>query len=399
VRVLARNNASDPSEWSAYSAAEVPAGVPATPTAPTVSGAGSVGTQSQLKVSWTAPNSNGDAVSSYTLTTLRGGAVVTSQQVASGTSQNVTVDNSESDYEFTVSATNKAGTSGTSAKSAAIRAAGKPGTVNSGTVQPNGTSGQVDVTFTPLTAAQRNGSQADEIRYSYRASSGQTGGIAAGGGTIGGLPNGQDVTINIIATSIKNNVSGDAKAIGAGNPYGPPNAPSVNGGKSAVGDGDVHWTWNDPNTNGRALNHYEVSLDGGSWRNVGRVNRFDASGGGWDQTHTLRVRAVTVVTGAIGSASSTSGSDPTPPLSQIQVKAGDVRTCPGQPGRPDSYDPSGPDCGVGWVERSWGRLNVDCSKDIYGNGTIWYRLTESAKAGWYVKSTTVDLYGTRPGGC
>ncbi|MDQ0634802.1 hypothetical protein QFZ40_002711 [Arthrobacter pascens] len=397
VRVLARNDAKDPSEWSAYSAAEVPAGAPATPAAPTASQAPPVGSTSQMRVSWTAPNNNGDPVSSYTLNTFRGGAVIASQPVTGGTSQNVTVDNSETDYTFTVSATNKAGTSGTSSPSAPIRAAGKPGQVSSGTVAATGNSGQLAVTFTPLTEAQRNGSTSNEIRYSYRASSGQSGAINAPGGNINGLPNGTDVTITIIATSTKNNVSGDAKAVGSGNPYGPPNAPVLKGQGSTTQQ--VHWTWTNPADNGRPIQRFEVSYEGGSWTSVGLANRYDRDTNAWSSTKDLKVRACSVVCGPSDSASATSGADPTPPLSQIQVDASSVRTCPGKPNQSDTYNPGPPKtCGAGWVERSWGRLSIDCTKDIYGNGTPWYRLTEG-KAGWYVKSTTVDLYGSRPGGC
>lgn len=399
VRVLARNDAKEPSEWSPYSAAEVPAGVPATPSAPMVSGAQPVGTQSQLRVSWSPPNNNGDAVSSYTLTTLRGGAVVATQQVPA-TSQNVVVDNSEADYTFTVSATNKAGTSPTSPGSAPIRAAGKPGTVNSGTVTAPGNSGQLDVTFTPLTAAQRNGSQETEIRYSYTSSTGQSGSIAAGGGTISGLPNGQSVTINIIATSIKNNFSGDSKAIGTANPYGPPNAPNVDGQQSRAGDQSVHWTWNNPAANGRNIQRFEVSYDGGAWTSVGLANNDDRNTGNWNVTKQLRVRACSVDCGPAGSASATSGADPVPPLSTIQVKAADQRSCPGKPGQPDSFSPNPPSCGVGWVERSWGPIQVQCWSNIYGNSTKWYLMTNQAKSGWYVKETTIDLVsGNWPGKC
>ncbi|MDQ0676363.1 hypothetical protein QFZ36_003924 [Pseudarthrobacter siccitolerans] len=406
VRVLARNDAKDPSEWSPYSAAEVPAGVPATPAAPTAVQDKSLGATTQLKVSWTAPNNNGDAVSAYTLTTLRGGTVVSTQQVA-GTTQNVTVDNSETNYTFTVSATNKAGTSGTSAQSAAIRAAGKPGQVSSGTVADTGTSGQLKVTFTPLTEAQRNGSTAGEIAYSYRASSGQSGPINAPGGNINGLPNGTDVTITIIATSTKNNVSGDAQTIGTGNPYGPPNAPNVNGMTSPKGDGQVHWSWNNPNTNGRPLNRYEVSMDGGGWQSVGKATSFDAGAGGWSQTHRLRVRAVTVVDGAIGGpATSTSGADPTPPPAptKVRVEASTVNSCPGKPGVPDRYSNVNGDarCGssdANWVSFSDGWIDSSCWMNIYGSPESdpgyykWYRMENGPWPGWYVKRATIDISG------
>ncbi|MET1065342.1 MAG: fibronectin type III domain-containing protein, partial [Arthrobacter sp.] len=402
VRVLARNDAKEPSEWSGYSASETPAGVPVTPAAPSASQAGSVGSQTQLKVNWTAPNNNGDAVSAYTLTTLNGGAAVATQQV-SGTMQNVTVNNSEANYTFTVSATNKAGTSGTSAQSAAVRAVGKPAMVGQPSatlVDTGGDGGKIDVRFAALTAEQRNGSSAGEITYKYKLTSGSgSGNIPAGGGVVA-APNGTATAVVVWAVSSRSSSTGDGSPASASvNPYGLAFAPAVTGAKSSgVGDKTVSWTWNAPNGNGRPVTGYQYRLDGaGGWQDT--QQRSFSKGVGFSETHTLEVRAISGgQNGRIGQDTSRSGSEPPPPVPVSQIQAHNS-TCPGKPNQTDTYSPSGPSCGAGWVERTEGKLNVNCTKDIYGNGTPWYRVTEGSHPGWFVKSTTVDLFGPRPGGC
>jgi hypothetical protein len=285
--------------------------------------------------------------------------------------------------------------------------------VNSGTVAATGTSGQLQVTFTPLTAAQRNGSQEGEIEYSWRTAYG-SGAIPAGGGTIGGQPNGTDVVVNIVARSIKANISGDAKAIGSGNPYGPPDAPNVNGGKSATGDGEVHWTWNNPNMNGRPLDHFEVSYDNGGWINVGKANRYDRGGGGWDQQHNLRVRAVTVVNGAIGSANATTGNDPTPPPppNRVAVNSADINSCTEVTGG-SGYDggtpkrcygvasPGGAGAPSPWLSVSDGGTPIDRCGSPWGTSG-WYHISGASASGknldgrWVRADTVHFVSGSRP---
>ena len=408
VRVLARNDAKDPSEWSPYSATEVPAGVPATPAAPSAAQAGSVGTQTQLKVSWAAPNNNGDAVSAYTLTTLRAGAVVASQQVA-GTSQNVTVDNSEANYTFTVSATNKAGTSGTSAQSAAIRAVGKPAMVSQPAarlVDTAGDGGKIDVSFPVLTDAQRNGSTAGEITYKYRLTSGGgSGNIPAGGGVVAAA-NGTDTAVVVWAVSSRSTTAGDASpASNSVNPYGLAFAPAVTGsGSGGVGDTTVSWTWNQPNGNGRAVTGYQYSLDGGAWQDT--QQRSFSKNVGFSETHTLRVRAISAgQPGRIGSDTSRSGSEPPPPVpTSWSITATPVRSCT-EPGYGvDSFRAGNPSSCIS--PGKWMNANEPANSDFYvvwyktneNPSGIWYHLTSGSAAGNYVRSDTTNRPGNPPAG-
>ncbi|HSO90218.1 MAG TPA: Ig-like domain-containing protein, partial [Arthrobacter sp.] len=406
VRVLARNDAKEPSEWSAYSAAETPAGVPVTPAAPNATAAGSVGNQSQLKVNWTAPNNNGDAISAYTLTTLRGGAAVATQQV-SGTTQNVTVDNSEAGYTFTVSATNKAGTSATSAQSAAVRAVGKPAMVAKPAVtlvDTGGAGGKIDVRFTGLSAEQRNGSSAGEMSYRYKlTSSGASGTIPAGGAVVA-APNGTATAVTVWAVSSRSTSAGDASpASDPVNPYGLAFAPAVTGAKSSgVGDKTVSWTWNAANGNGRPVTGYQYRLDGaGGWQDT--QQRSFSKSVGFSETHTLEVRAISGgQNGRIGQDTSRSGSEPPPPVPTTwSVEATPVRSCTEPNKTTDSF--VGGDC-VG--QGKWMSPGSPAKSDYYvvwyqtskNPSGVWYHVSSGAAAGNFVRGNTTNLGSTPPDG-
>ncbi|BDZ39637.1 Ig-like domain-containing protein [Microbacterium suwonense] len=217
VKVRAYNRALEPSEWSGKSASMIPAGKPDAPGRPQTSPATPVGDQAQITVSWAPPaDDHGDAVSGYTLLVRHNGT--TKQIPVSGTSQNVQVATSESDYVFAVIAHNKAGDSAASADSAPRRGATAPGAPTGVTLTPGDRS--VKVAFVP---GALNGNRAGEITYHYKVNQTGTQGTITSGGSIGGLTNGTSYTVNVWATSSVQGVTQSGQATSnAAVPFGKP---------------------------------------------------------------------------------------------------------------------------------------------------------------------------------
>ncbi|WP_368074321.1 Ig-like domain-containing protein [Arthrobacter sp. 24S4-2] len=216
-----------PSDWGIYSAEDNPAGVPAAPAAPTTTVASAVGSSNQLKVSWSEPDTNGDAIRNYYVT-MSGGDGTTHTQTVPGTvrTANFTANNSESSYTFTVQAENKAGKGAVSQPSAPRRATGKLSQVSGVSATEANTGGagqQVTINFRELTAEQRNGSAYGEVSYTYNASSasGTQSGAIKPGQTVSGFANGARWTFTVTANSAVA-PSSDASAAAAATPYGAP---------------------------------------------------------------------------------------------------------------------------------------------------------------------------------
>lgn len=330
VRVQANNLAPEPSSWSPWSQPMVPAAPPSAAAAPTTERIPSVGTQSQLRVNWTAPANNGDAISGYELRVMQGSTTVRTIPVAAGTtSQAVTVDTSTTDYTFAVRANNKAGWGEWSTASAPRRAFTPPGAPTG--VSASDGNNTVNVSWTP---GPLNGANAGEVRYQYEVNGNgawHQDWVSGGNGTgvigNGKVNNNASYTIKIRAVTTADGSTYTGDPSGASNqvsPYGPIGNP----GASASANGtSITYSWSSPGRNGRDI-QTQIRINGGGWETVGATGSRSANHG-HSFTGTIEVR-----TSAAGQTTSASAqartSDPPPPrawLSKGAVHPGCVNGC------------------------------------------------------------------------
>jgi hypothetical protein len=253
VQLRAKNKAPTPSDWSPFSAAEIPAGVPAAPAKPGTTLATSGSSSSVIQVSWVAPDGNGAAVSEYTVVARHPNSGELSQIVAgSQTSAVFNVGNSDSGYTFTVAAKNKAGYSAPSVPSDPRRAVGAPGPVTGLRADPLDNSAQL--TFGGPTTS--GGAGAGETVYEYRVNGGAAARVP-GDKVIPGLANNGTYVVAVRATNIVDGQSypgpfTDANPVA---PYGKPFTANAEG--FHYGSTQIRIAVSPPAPNGRPVAGFE----------------------------------------------------------------------------------------------------------------------------------------------
>ncbi|MGY1742154.1 MULTISPECIES: Ig-like domain-containing protein [unclassified Blastococcus] len=314
VRVRAVNSAPEPSEWSGYSAPEVPAGVPDAPAAPTAAPAGAeVG--GSVRVSWTAPADNGAPIDGYRLAIYRNGALEGTQQFPGGqTSTDIQAQNAN-DYTFALVAVNKAGPSAESPRSAVVRAFGAPAAVGAVSATPG------DGSATLAFEAPSDNGQAIS-RYEVQVNGSGAAALPANR-VVTGLSNGADYSFAVRACNTYCGAwSAPSNTV---RPFGPPPAPAV---VNASGSWKtVSFSWSASSTNGRPIARYEISVDGGGWQDVGGATSYGPVGNGYSQSHSIQVRAVDSG-GLAGPARGATGNTSSPTVSVYRgASAVGVGTC------------------------------------------------------------------------
>ncbi|WP_104082174.1 Ig-like domain-containing protein [Cryobacterium sp. Y11] len=379
VRVQAANRAPEPSDWSSFSSAMVPAGVPDAPAAPTTTRLDPVGSQAQMQVSWTAPVNNGDAIAGYVLTVQSGGTSRTIPVSGGTTSQAVVVDTSTNDYTFTVVASNKAGDSASSAASAARRAFVAPGAPTN-VVATEGDN-TVTVTYNP---AAGNGATSSELSYEYNVSGTgwRTDWAATGGNGSGTIGNGQvnnngSYTIAVRAVTQLDGQRYDGAGSTSSNSVAPFGAPNQPGAGATGGGAQVNVQWSAPGRNGRDITLLEISIDGGGWENVG-VSSGNRNVGSYSQTHSINVRA-TDAAGQTSTKSASATSGAAPPTTWT-VTVDNARSCAQDNLTNARFDGTNCNAPGYWLEANSDQT-VTCWTDVSSlqvkGDYVWLRMTNT----------------------
>lgn len=316
VRLMAHNGAPEPSDLSPYSLGEIPAGVPATPGAPTAS---RIDTPlgGEIDVRWSEPAGNGDAVGGYELDVLEDGRRVRTLEVA-GTRQTVTGLDVAGSYTFAVRAWNKAGLSESSEASEDVTPFGKPGPVGKPKATlASSTDRRAHVSWT---AAKDNG---NPVKYRVRANGTVVvDATTSTSATVTGLTNGTSYTFTVEPINAGGS-GGQSPRSDAVVPYGAPARPTVT---ASGGTQQVTFTWQAGALNGRAVT-VQISIDGGGWQNVATSGTRTVSTG-YSKTHSIRARAVDSEGQVSAEHSASATSAPQPP-EEVWITQGSNATGPG----------------------------------------------------------------------
>jgi large repetitive protein len=250
------NNGIATSDASTSSLAVTPATVPGAPTSVTAtSSASGVAT-----VSFTAPASNGSAITGYTVTSSPAGATCTVGANATTYSCSGLTDGTS--YTFSVVATNSIGNS-SAAAAAAVTPQGAASAVT--TISAVAGDGSAVITFSGATT---NGSTITSYTVQAYDSSGSavsgatctaTTSATNGSCTITGLTNGSQYTFKAVTNSTANSSAVSSVASIATTTVTPAKAPEAPTGiTTTAGTGKVTVGWTEPADNGSAITSYTV---------------------------------------------------------------------------------------------------------------------------------------------
>lgn len=206
----------------------------------------------EVMLSWTVPNSNGGAISGYTVS--RNGGV----QACPANSCTITGLTNGQDYTFTVTATDEAGTGPASAASQPIHVDEAPDVPQA----PTGTPGDKQISLT-WPVPHTDGSAVSSYTV-VQSPGGAKLTVTSPSATFTGLTNGSGYTYTVDATN-KVGTSAYSASSAAVVPAGPPPTPSAPSATSTAGSGQATVTWGAASGNGSPIRSYTLEvLQGGS---------------------------------------------------------------------------------------------------------------------------------------